>query len=117
MRIITILAPRSAGPIGTEGTVTTQIKLLRPRLRGRPELGISPFGRAIGFPVVDSGSRGEVHRQLVHDASRLALQPVIEPREIRIPRPEIVMIDEVVLVGADPQLLITGARLNILERR
>src|SRR4029077_7959749 len=56
-------------------------------------------------------------RRLVHDAGRLALQPVIEPREIGIARPEIAVVDEVVLVRADPQLLIADARLNVVERR
>ncbi len=39
-----------------------------------------------------------------------------EPLEIGVARPEIAGVDEVVLVGADPQLLRPGARLDLLKR-
>src|SRR5205085_4660333 len=103
-------------PISTETTVTVQIEPLRPRLRERPPLGIAPVSGGIGFSVADPGVRGIEYRRLVHDAGGLALQPMIEPREIRIARPEISMVDEIVLVRTDPQLLMADARLDIFER-
>ncbi len=48
---------------------------------------------------------------------RLALQPVVEPLEIGIARPEIRLVDEVVIVRPDPQELVAGARLDIVEGR
>src|SRR5215472_4203830 len=101
-RIITVATRRTARPIGCETAITAEIEPPRPRLRWRPALGTPPIVRDIGFAVFDPGARRIDYRWLVHDAGGLALQPVIEPCEIGIARPEIAVIDEIVLVRADP---------------
>jgi putative CocE/NonD family hydrolase len=53
----------------------------------------------------------------VDDAGGLAFQPMVEPLERRVARPEIARINKVMLVRADPQLLSAGAPLDIVERR
>ena len=42
------------------------------------------------------------HRGFVDEGAALALQPVVEPFEIRIAHTNIARVDEVVFVGADP---------------
>src|SRR5207249_522678 len=116
-RVVMIVTRRSTRPIGTEHPVTAEIEPLQPPLRWWPALGIEPVGRGIVVPVLNPGSWRVEHRGLVHDAGRLALQPVIEPREIRIARPEIGMIHKIVLVRPNPQLLIPDPRLDFLKRR
>src|SRR5215831_6528559 len=78
---------------------------------------MAPVVRGVGFAVLDPGAWGIEYRRLVHDSGRRALQPVIEPGKVRIARPEIAMVDEIVLVRADPQLLIADARLNVAKCR
>src|SRR5215510_6527193 len=78
---------------------------------------MAPVVRGVGFAVLDPRAWGIEYRRLVHDSGRRALQPVIEPGEVRIARPEIAMVDEIVLVRADPQLLIADTRLDFAERR
>src|SRR5215469_14674541 len=108
-RIIAVTTRRPARAIGAEIAVTAEIEPPRPRLRWRPALGMAPIVGYIGFAVFDPGARRIEYRWLVHDAGGPALQPIIEPCEIGIARPEIAVIDEIVLVGADPQLLIADA--------
>ncbi len=78
---------------------------------------MAPVIGHIAGTILDPGAGGIEHRRLVHDAGALAFEPVVEPGEIRIMRPEIGLVDEVVLVGANPQFLIADPRLNVLERR
>src|SRR5262245_9643145 len=87
-----------------------------PYTRWWPALRMAPVMRHIAGTVLDPGARGIKHRRLIHDAGVFAFEPVVEPGEIRIIRPEIGLVDEVVLVGANPQFLIAGPRLNVLER-
>ena len=42
---------------------------------------------------------------------------MIEPLEIRIARPEIALVNVVVMVGADPQFLIADPRLDVVKAR
>src|SRR5262249_51460327 len=100
-----------------EAAVTTEIEPSRPRLPRRPALGLAPIVRDVGFAVFGPSARRIEHRRLVHDAGGFALQPMIEPCEIGVARPEIAAIDEMMLVRADPQLLIADARLKVVERR
>src|SRR6266851_7396420 len=86
------------------------------RARRRPALGPAPVVGGITGAVLDPGTRRIKHRRLVEQRARFTLQPIAEPGEIRVARPEIVGIDKIVLVGADPQFLRAGARLDVLER-
>src|SRR5256885_540628 len=67
--------------------------------------------------ILDPGARRIEHGRLVGQRRRLVLQPIAEPLEIGIARPEILGIDEVVLIRADPQFLRAGACLDVLKRR
>ena len=90
---------------------------MRPRSARRPALRMTPVVGDVGGAFFDPGARRIVTRRPVHDPGRLTLQPVVEPLEIGIARPEILLVDEVVIVRADPQELVAGARLDIAEGR
>src|SRR5207248_687508 len=73
-------------------------------------------GHSVKGPSRGRGATGETRRKRPFRFST-ATAPIPRTKRKRVARPEIAMVDEVVLVGADPQLLIANARLEIVERR
>src|SRR5262249_45552444 len=115
--IIDIGAWRTAWPRRGQAAIALQIELVRPDTRWRPALRMAPVIGHIAGTILDPGAGGIEHHRLIQDAGALAFEPVVEPGEIWIIWPEIGLVDEVVLVGANPQFLIADPRLNVLERR
>jgi hypothetical protein len=72
--------------------------------------------RNIAIAIIDPGARRIEHRRFVDEGAALALQPVVEPFEIRIAHPKIAGVDEVVFVGADPLFLGASPGLDLVER-
>src|SRR4029453_13276420 len=116
-RIIDIGAWCAAWSRCGQAAVAPQIESVRPYTRWWPALRMAPVMRHIAGTILDPGAGGIEYRWLIHDAGALAFEPVVEPGEIRIIGPEIGLVDEVVLVGANPQFLIADPRLNVVERR
>jgi hypothetical protein len=116
-RVVLVAAWRTPGAIRREIALAVQIKPLRPGSRRRPALCTAPVVGGVVCSVVDPGARRVEYGRLVHDAGALALQPVVEPGEIGVVRPEVAGVDKGVLVGADPQFLGAGASLNVVEGR
>src|SRR5262249_15248108 len=105
-RIIDIAAWRTAWPRRGQTAVAPQIESVRPCTRWWPALGMPPVICHIAGTILDPGAGGIEHRRFIHDTSALAFEPVVKPCEVRITWPEIGLVDEVVLVGANPQFLI-----------
>src|SRR4029077_5495642 len=115
-RIIIVATRRATRPGSGYAAVAAQIEPLRSRARRRPALRAEPVVGDVGRTVLDPGARRISDRRLVHDPGFLALEPMVEPFEIGVARPEASGIDKRVLVGADPQLLSAGAGLDVVER-
>src|SRR5262249_22991377 len=107
----------TAWPRRGQATVALQIESVRPGTRWWPALRMAPVIGHIASTILDPGAGRIEHHRLIHNTSALAFEPVVEPCEIRIIWPEIGLVDEVVLVRANPQFLIADPRLNVLERR
>ena len=102
VRIVAIGAGSTASAIGREAAVAAQIEPLRRCARWRPTFDTNPVIRNVAIALINPRARRIEHRGFVDEGAALALQPVVEPFEIRVAHPKIAGVDEVVFVGADP---------------
>src|ERR1700732_2706188 len=88
VRIVAIGAGSTSSAIGREAAVAAQIEPPRRPAPWWPTFDTNPVIRNVAIALINPGGGRIENRGFVDEGAALALQPVVEPFEIRIAHPK-----------------------------